>query len=137
MGYGMAGNVRRKMAPSGTLFIYDVVRDACERFIDEFKNLGRIEIVETPKAGVDQSKILITMVPRGANVRQVYLQGPGAVIEATKADRLLLECSTIDVQTTREVGYKVRSSGIGHYVDTPVSVGLKASSHRDHDRLTN
>lgn len=122
MGYGMAGNVRKKMPPCGTLFIHDVVRDACDRFVEEFKQFGRIQIVETPKEGADQSSTLITMVPRGANVREVYLEATGAVINAIKADRLILECSTIDVQTTRETGQQIRQAGIGNYFDAPVSV---------------
>lgn len=125
MGYNMAGNVRRKMSPTGTLFIHDVVRSACEKFKEEFGELGPVEIIDTAKAGVDQSETLITVVPRGVNVQEIYLQGSGAVINATKKpQRLIFECSTIDVKTTREVGEKVRQAGIGRYFDSPVSVSL-------------
>lgn len=128
MGYGMAGNVRSKMSPSGTLFIHDVARSACERFVEEFGSLGPIEIVNTPKDGLDRSDTLITVVPRGVNVQEVYLQGPGAVIRSTqKPDRLIFECSTIDVKTTREVGDAIREAGIGRYFDSPVSVGPPSS----------
>ncbi|OAP57936.1 hypothetical protein AYL99_08674 [Fonsecaea erecta] len=123
MGYGMAGNVRKKMSPSAKLLVHDVSRDACERFVQEFADLGPIEIVGSPKAGVDQSGTLITSVPSGKNVQEVYLEGTGAVIRASKRDRIILECSTVDVQTTRDVGSKVIEAGIGHYFDSPVSGG--------------
>lgn len=122
MGYGMAGNVRKQMSSSGTLFLYDVVRDTCEAFAQDFKGFGPIEIIDAAKTGVDQSNTLITMVPDGANVQNVYLEGPGAVTKASRADRLILECSTIDVQTSRKVGEMVMQAGIGHYFDSPVSV---------------
>ena len=124
MGYGMAGNVRTKMPASGTLFIHDVIRQVCDRFMDEFGHLGRIQIVDSPKEGLDQSNTLISIVPRGDNVRQVYLEGAGAVVNTSKADRLILECSTIEVQTTRDVGDQVAKAGVGHYFDAPVSVSL-------------
>lgn len=122
MGYGMAGNLRAKMSPHGTLFIHDVVRETCDRFVREFGHLGRVQAIDTPKEGADQSYTLLTMVPRGSDVREVYLEGAGAVVKATKANRLILECSTIDVRTTREVGEQIRQAGVGHYFDTPVSV---------------
>ncbi|POR32519.1 3-hydroxyisobutyrate dehydrogenase, partial [Tolypocladium paradoxum] len=123
MGYGMAGNVRMKMSSSGVLLIHDVVRDTCDKFVHEFKEFGTIQIVDTPEAGVNQSNTIITMVPRGVNVREVYLDGVGAVKNAAKADRVILECSTIEVQTTREVGNEIMQAGIGKYFDTPVSGG--------------
>lgn len=33
MGYHMCGTVRRKMSPSGVLYIYDVSKAACERVV--------------------------------------------------------------------------------------------------------
>lgn len=126
MGYNMAANIRKKMVPHGILFIQDISRDACDRFVQEFGDLGAIEIANSPKAGVDQSNTIITMVPRGENVKEVYLQGPGAVIDSAKGNRLILECSTIDVQTTREVGEKVIQADLGNYYDAPVSVSHSA-----------
>ncbi|KAL2825106.1 NAD binding domain of 6-phosphogluconate dehydrogenase-domain-containing protein [Aspergillus pseudoustus] len=123
MGYGMASNLRKKMDSSQTLFVYDVVRESCERFQGELGEYGPVEIVDSPAAGVDKSRTLVTIVPKSENVREVYLDGPGAVINATKGDRLVLECSTIDVQTTREVGAKVAEAGLGMYLDAPVSGG--------------
>lgn len=130
MGYGMAGNVRKNMAPSSVLYVYDVVSSACERFIEEFRETGPIMVIKTPLEGVEQSHTLISMVPGGANVRDIYLDGgEGSVVHASPADRLFLECSTIDVQTTREVGNEITQRGLGHYVDAPVSVSLPGYPH--------
>lgn len=125
MGYGMAGNVRKNMAPSGVLYVYDVASSACERFAEEFRSLGSIEIVKTPLEGAERSTTVISMVPHGGNVREIYLDGKGPVVGASPADRLFLECSTIDVQTTRAVGKEIMQRGLGHYVDAPVSVSRR------------
>lgn len=127
MGYGMATNIRKRMHRSGTLFIYDAARAACERFKSEWGGHGSIHIVDSPVAGVNQSNTLVTTVPAGADVREVFLEGPGAVIGASKGDRVILECSTIDVQTAREVGAQITAAGIGRYVDSPVSVSLSGT----------
>ena len=50
-------------------------------------------------AGAD---IVITMLPAGAQVREVYLGTPG-VLAAAAPGTLLIDCSTIDVETARAV----------------------------------
>lgn len=131
MGYGMATNVRKKMSSKATLFINDVNRSACEKFVEENKTCGPIEIVDTAKEVASKSHVLISIVPASEHVRQVYLNKENGVIATTPdEDRLILESSTIDVQTTREVGEAVMDAGCGRYIDAPVSV----SSECDYDR---
>ena len=47
-------------------------------------------------------EIVITMLPAGPDVRSVYLGNAGVLAHARK-DALLIDCSTIDVETARAV----------------------------------
>ena len=63
--------------------------------------------------------VIITMLPEGKHVDAVY--GDGILGSAAK-DSLLIDCSTIDVDTARSVGEKARNLGY-NMVDAPVSGG--------------
>jgi 3-hydroxyisobutyrate dehydrogenase len=125
MGYSMAMNVRQKMESDATLYINDINASACERFKSEFGSHGPIEIVPTAREASQNSKVVISIVPGAVDVKKVYLDEKDGVI-AGKPDeeRVLCECSTIDVKSTREVGEALKEKGMGTYVDTPVSVSL-------------
>lgn len=123
MGYAMASNIRRKVASNSILYVNDINMAACERFKAEYQSLGPIEIVSTAREAAEDSKYVISIVPGAADVKKVYLDEKDGVI-ASKPDeeRVLCECSTIDVKSTREVGEALEAKGLGTYVDTPVSV---------------
>lgn len=125
MGWGMANNVRRKMPRTATLFINDVSMDVCDRFVKAAAEHGPVVPVKTAKEAAERSNNLISIVPGPNNVREVYLDSANGVIAASPNEkRLMLECSTIDAQTTREVGTALMDKGLGTYVDTPVSARL-------------
>lgn len=127
MGYGMASNIRKKISKESTLFVNDINFGACEKFQKEYSSFGPIEIVQTAREAAENAKVLISIVPGAADVKKVFLDDQNGVIAAKKHDRLMLECSTIDVESTREVGKKLKDAGMGTYVDTPVSVSLHSS----------
>lgn len=123
MGYGMATNVRKKLSKDSTMFVNDVNLEACERFVNELKSHGPIEIVKTAREAASKAPILVSIVPAAEHVRQVYLDKENGVIAAPpNKDRLMLESSTIDVESQREVGQAIRDAGVGDYYDAPVSV---------------
>ncbi|KAJ6008903.1 hypothetical protein N7522_003919 [Penicillium canescens] len=125
MGYAMAKNIRRKMAPTGTLYIFDVFRLACERFQNEFKEFGPVVIVDSPREAAALSQTVVSIVPGPEEVQQVYLNDISGIVAAPKnQDRLIMECSTIDSQSSRDVGEALRAAGAGIYIDTPVSGGV-------------
>ena len=125
MGFHMAGNVRQKMQPSATLHIFDVAEAACEKFSDRFSCFGPVRIASSAKEVAERSQTLISMVPNGSNARQVYLDENSGVIAAWKnAGRLMLECSTIEVKASQDIGRAIMDAGLGTYVDTPVSGGM-------------
>ena len=123
MGWGMATNVRKNMSKSATMFVNDVNTAACDRFVQDTSSLGPVEVVKTAKDAASKSPVLISIVPAAEHVRQVYADKENGVIAAPKDNnRLILECSTIDAETTREVGKEIMDAGLGRYIDAPVSV---------------
>jgi 3-hydroxyisobutyrate dehydrogenase len=75
----------------------------------------------TVKAAAANADTIVTMLPAGKEVREVYL-GPGGVLENAKAGTLLIDCSTIDVETARAVGAAAEAKGLP-MLDAPVSGG--------------
>jgi 3-hydroxyisobutyrate dehydrogenase len=80
------------------------------------------ETVATPAAVAKDVDAVISMLPAGQHVRQVYL-GPDGVIAAAKPGTLLIDSSTIDVETARAVSQAAVEAG--HVMlDAPVSGGV-------------
>lgn len=126
MGYAMAMNIRQKMSRTGTLYVFDVFRTACERFYHEMQATGPVVIANSPREAAEFSDTVISIVPGSDDVRQVYLDAVTGVIAARKnPKRVLLECSTIDSKSTQAVGEALLFGKSGTYVDTPVSVCLR------------
>src|SRR6516225_11459916 len=67
-------------------------------------------------------EIVITMLPAGPDVRSVYLGDAGVLAHARK-DALLIDCSTIDVETARAVAVAASQAGFA-MLDAPVSGGV-------------
>ena len=67
-------------------------------------------------------EVVITMLPAGPQVRAVYL-GPDGIIAKAKKGALLIDCSTIDVETARLVTEEARKAGL-EMLDAPVSGGV-------------
>src|SRR5712691_7648719 len=67
-------------------------------------------------------EVVITMLPAGEHVREVYL-GDDGVLAAVAPGTLLIDSSTIDVKTARDVAQAAQSRGFA-IVDAPVSGGV-------------
>lgn len=89
--------------------------------IDKLVALGG-SAVETAKIAAARGDVVITMLPAGAEVREVYL-GTGAVLENAQPGTLLIDCSTIDVETARAVAGAAAGRGL-LMLDAPVSGGV-------------
>jgi 3-hydroxyisobutyrate dehydrogenase len=68
------------------------------------------------------AEVVITMLPAGEQVRQVYL-GKDGVLAAAAAGTLLIDSSTIDVKTARDVAQAAEAKKLA-MVDAPVSGGV-------------
>jgi 3-hydroxyisobutyrate dehydrogenase len=87
------------------------------------------KVMEAGGAGGDAAKsvaarcdVVITMLPAGQHVRDAYL-GPNGIIENANAGTLLIDSSTIDVETARVVAAAAEKKGL-LMIDAPVSGGV-------------
>ncbi len=71
------------------------------------------------------AEIVVTMLPAGKHVRSVYLE-PKGLIKSASPGTLLIDSSTIDVDTSREVGSRAVAAGL-EMVDAPVTGGVMAA----------
>ena len=82
--------------------------------------------VETAKTAAARADVVITMLPSGKEVREVYL-GLSGIIANANAGTLLIDCSTIDVETARAVAGAAEQKGL-LMLDAPVSGGVGGAS---------
>jgi 3-hydroxyisobutyrate dehydrogenase len=116
MGGGMAPN----LAKAGhEVLAFDLVPEALERAA----NAGCIAASSAAQA-VKNAEVVITMLPAAQHVRAVY---ENDVAPNAKPGSLLIDCSTIDVASAREVGCGLEELGF-HFVDAPVSGGIAAAA---------
>jgi 3-hydroxyisobutyrate dehydrogenase len=80
------------------------------------------EVAKSAAAAVTNAQTVITMLPAGAHVRAVYM-GDGGVFPHARKSALLIDSSTIDVETARFVGKAAAEQGF-EMVDAPVSGGV-------------
>jgi len=66
--------------------------------------------------------VVITMLPEGAHVREVWLHQGGLIEAVRDAKPLLIDCSTIDVDSARAVNAAAEEAGLA-MLDAPVSGG--------------
>jgi 3-hydroxyisobutyrate dehydrogenase len=76
----------------------------------------------TAAAAIDGAEVVITMLPAGPHVRAVYTAADGLLATAA-AGALLIDCSTIDVETSRQVAATAATAGFP-MLDAPVSGGV-------------
>jgi 3-hydroxyisobutyrate dehydrogenase len=65
------------------------------------------------------------MLPKGSDVHTVFTNPSTGLLSIPKdsSERLFLDCSTIDVKMSQVIGEEVITSGLGLFVDAPVSGG--------------
>src|ERR1700761_4610851 len=74
------------------------------------------------------AEVVITMLPAGEHVRDVWLH-QGGLIEAVKAAKpLLIDCYTIDVDSARTVTAEAEKAGL-EMLDAPVSGGTAGAAN--------
>ena len=116
MGGGMSANLAKK---GHEVHAFDLVEAALARA----KDAGCALAGSAAEAARD-ADFVVTMLPAGKHVRSVY---EGEIFAAASAGALLLDCSTIDVDSARAVATGARAHGLG-MVDAPVSGGVAAAN---------
>ena len=116
MGGGMAAN----LAKAG----HDVrAFDLSEEALGRAKAAGCLP-AESAAAAVEGAEAIVTMLPAGRHVETVYAD---AVFPHADPGAVLIDCSTIDVDTARRVAEAAGVKGLVA-VDAPVSGGIAAAN---------
>ncbi len=113
----MGGPMARNLLKAGhELKVFDLVPALIARIVEA--GASAAASAGDAARGVET---VITMLPAGRQVREVYL-GEGALVESAAPGTLLIDSSTIDVETAREVGAAAAAAG-RPMIDAPVSGG--------------
>tara|TARA_B100000579_G_scaffold126982_1_gene102400 strand:+ start:753 stop:1667 length:915 start_codon:yes stop_codon:yes gene_type:complete len=103
------------------------VFDVSKKMIELAKK-NRLDVVENLNDLItDEVTTVITMLPEGKNSKDVYLGNEGIINKVSK-DCLLIDCSTIDIRTSIEIGNKAKEKGI-KMIDAPVSGGVMGAQN--------
>ncbi|MFL6720280.1 MAG: 3-hydroxyisobutyrate dehydrogenase [Sphingomonas sp.] len=116
MGGGMAPN----LAKAGhEVAAFDLVPEAVEKAASQ-----GCSAASSAGDAVKGTDVVITMLPAAQHVRAVF---ENDVAPNAKPGTLLIDCSTIDVASAREVGEAMQARGLD-FVDAPVSGGIAAAA---------
>lgn len=111
MGGGMAAN----QAKAGhEVFAFDLSAAALERAV-----AAGCKAASSAGEAVLTADVVLTMLPAGAHVRAVYAE---QILPKAKPGALLIDCSTIDVESARAVAAQATAAGF-RFADAPVSGG--------------
>ena len=116
MGGGMAPN----LAKTGhEVRAFDLVPEAVEHAAE-----GGCTAAGSAAEAVKDADVVVTMLPTAKHVRAVFQND---VAPNAKKGALLIDCSTIDVGSAREVGEEMKGLGFD-FLDAPVSGGIAAAA---------
>jgi 3-hydroxyisobutyrate dehydrogenase len=112
MGSGMAANLAKA---GGEILAFDLSVAALERAVAAgCKRAG------SAAEAVANADAVITMLPAGLHVREIYADH---ILPNARRDALLVDCSTIDVESARVVASQAKGAGF-RFADAPVSGGV-------------
>jgi 3-hydroxyisobutyrate dehydrogenase len=96
---------------------------ACDTSADALKVIVGAGAESAPSAreAVQSADVVITMLPAGTQVRTVFLDD--GVLAAARPGTLLIDCSTIDIDSARAVHAAAKKAGFD-FLDAPVSGGV-------------
>jgi 3-hydroxyisobutyrate dehydrogenase len=116
MGGGMAPNL---VKAGHEVRAFDLVAEAVEKAA-----AAGCSAAPSAAEAVKDADVVITMLPAAKHVRAVY---ENDVSPNAKPGTLLIDCSTIDVASAREVGCGLDELGF-EFVDAPVSGGIATAA---------
>ena len=117
----MGGPMAANLIKAGyALTVFDLVDTA----IAEAVSAGA-EAADSAAAAAADADIVISMLPAGRHVDDLYL-GDGGLLDAVGNSTLLIDSSTIDVDTSRRVASAARAKGVA-MLDAPVSGGVNGA----------
>ena len=120
IGVGNMGNpMAQNLVKAGKkVKVFDVSKNMIEKAKEK-----KLDVIENLDGLItNEVTTVITMLPEGKNSKEVYLGDKGIINKVSK-NCLLIDCSTIDIQTSIEIGKKAKEKGI-KMIDAPVSGGV-------------
>jgi len=103
------------------------VFDVSSSMIDKAKK-ENLSVAENIDSLIEQDlSFFITMLPEGKNSEEVYL-GKNGIIKKVPKNCLLIDCSTIDIETSIKIGKKAQEEKI-KMIDAPVSGGVMGAKN--------
>ncbi len=117
MGSGMAANL---VKAGHAVRAFDLNEAAVQALVEKGARAA-----STLSDAVTCADAVVTMLPAGPHVKSVY-EGEDGILEFARPDAVLIDCSTIDVDTARAVGAAAAAKGFS-FVDAPVSGGVAAA----------
>ena len=118
MGGPMAANL---LKAGHEVTVFDLSTAAC----DQMRQQGA-SVAASAADAAEGADYVISMLPAGKHVAATYLGDDGLLAQLDKSTTVL-DCSTIDAATAREVGEAAAAMGIG-FMDAPVSGGVAAAA---------
>jgi 3-hydroxyisobutyrate dehydrogenase len=97
--------------------VFDISQDV----IKIAKQSG-LDVINSMEELLQGATTVISMLPEGKHVRSLYL-GDNGILKKIPKDCLIIDCSTIDIETSLELGNAAKKIGI-NMIDAPVTGGV-------------
>ena len=97
------------------------VFDVSSNVIEIAKQSG-LNVINSMKELLVGATTVISMLPEGKHVRSLYL-GDNGILKSIPKDCLIIDCSTIDIETSLALGSEAKKIGI-NMIDAPVTGGV-------------
>ena len=119
IGVGNMGNpMANQLVKAGKdVKVFDVSQDV----IKIAKQSG-LDVINSMDELLQGATTVISMLPEGKHVRSLYL-GDNGILKKIPKDCLIIDCSTIDIETSLELGNAAKKIGI-NMIDAPVTGGV-------------
>ena len=119
IGVGNMGNpMAQQLVKAGqNVKVFDVSPD-----VIEIAKQSGLDVINSMEELLQGATTVISMLPEGKHVRSLYL-GDNGILKKIPKDCLIIDCSTIDIETSLELGNAANQIGI-NMVDAPVTGGV-------------
>ena len=118
----MGGPMAANLIDAGfDLRVFDLSEAACAALAERGAS-----VAASAAAAASDVDFLVTMLPADKHVAGLYL-GDDGLLAVVDSRTTVLDCSTIDAGTARQVGEAAAAAGVG-FLDAPVSGGVAAAT---------
>jgi len=121
----MGGPMAANLVKAGhTVSVFDLSANAVNELVEKGANAAK-----DAQACATNVDVLISMLPASKHVKSLYLgtDEQSGLIKVLSKSTLVIDCSTIDAQSARDVGHALSEQGIA-FVDAPVSGGVAGAT---------